>query len=123
MRKILIVDDELDIGQAIATLLRFRGYDPDVAITGVAALRMAEEQAVGLVLLDWNLRRPGPTGAALVKKLRERCGRVPIVLVSADKQALQEALEAGVDDYLSKPFIVSELMRIVDDYCITPNAA
>ncbi len=123
MRHILVVDDELEVADTIASLLKFRGYLTDVAMNGVAALKIAESQPIGLVLLDWNLpARSGPSGRHLVEKLREVCGGIPVVVVSADPQVLGEALRAEVSDYLPKPFVVSELMRVVDEYCVWPDA-
>ena len=122
MRRILVVDDEVEVADTIACLLKFRGYETDVAITGIAALRIAESQPIGMVLLDWNLAdRNGPTGPTLVQRLRQVCGGIPVVVVSADPQVLGEAVRAEVSDYLPKPFMVSELMRVVDEYCVWPE--
>jgi DNA-binding response OmpR family regulator len=121
MRRILIVDDELEVADTIAALLKFRGYEADVAMTGIAALKIAQLSDVGMVLLDWNLGPGDPHGPALVRQLREVCGGVPVVVVSADPRVLAEALRADVSDYLPKPFIVSELLRVVDEYCVWDN--
>ena len=123
MRRILVVDDELEVADSIVTLLKFRGYEAEVAISGTAALKIAEDRQVGLVLLDWNLSGTGPSGTVLVKRLRQLCGAVPVVVVSADAQALTEALRAEVSDYLPKPFVVSDLLRMVDEYCVWPDAS
>ena len=123
MRRILVVDDEVEVADTIASLLKFRGYETDVAITGIAALKIAEGREIGLVLLDWNLAGAnGPSGTTLVEKLRQVCGgSVPVVVVSADPQALSEAVRAEVADYLPKPFVVSDLLRVVDEYCVWPD--
>jgi DNA-binding response OmpR family regulator len=118
MRRILIVDDEVEVADSIAALLKFRGYEADVAITGTAALKIAQDSDVGMVLLDWNLGTSDPNGVQLVRRLREVCGGIPVVVVSADPQVLAEALRADVSDYLPKPFMVSELLRMVDEYCV-----
>jgi len=124
MRRILVVDDEVEVADAIASLLKFRGYESEVAINGIAALKIAEGQEIGLVLLDWNLEGAnGPSGPSLVQKLRQVCGAVPVVVVSADPRALTEAVRAEVSDYLPKPFVVSELLRVVDEYCVWPGAS
>src|SRR2546423_9374933 len=92
MRHILVVDDESEVADTIANLLKFRGYSTEVAITGIAALKIAESQPIGLVLLDWNLpEHNGPSGQTLVQKLRQVCGGIPVVVVSADPQSLGEA--------------------------------
>jgi CheY-like chemotaxis protein len=122
MRHILVVEDEVEVADTIANLLKFRGYATEIAINGIAALKIAESQPIGLVLLDWNLaHHNGPCGQTLVQKLRQVCGGIPVVVVSADPQALGEAMRAEVSDYLPKPFVVSELMRVVDEYCVWPE--
>jgi CheY-like chemotaxis protein len=122
MRHILVIDDEVEVADTIASLLKFRGYSIDIAINGIAALKIAESQPIGLVLLDWNLPdNSGPSGRMLVQKLRQVCGGIPVVVVSADPQVLGEAVRAEVSDYLPKPFVVSELMRVVDEYCVWPE--
>jgi len=61
MGRILVVDDEIEVADTIASLLKFRGYETAIAITGLAALRIAQAQPIGLVLLDWNLpEKSGP---------------------------------------------------------------
>jgi DNA-binding response OmpR family regulator len=121
VRRILVIDDEVEMADTIASLLKFRGYSTDVAITGRAALEIVASEPIGLVLLDWNLAS-SPSGPLLVQKLREKCSSLPVVVVSADPQALGEALRAQVSDYLPKPFVVSDLLRVVDEYCIWPEA-
>jgi DNA-binding response OmpR family regulator len=121
MRRILIVDDELEVADSIAALLKFRGYEADIAMTGRAALKIAEGTDIGLVLLDWNLGPSDSSGMTLVRQLREVCGGIPVVVVSADLQVLADAVRADVSDYLPKPFMVSELLRVVDEYCVWDN--
>jgi CheY-like chemotaxis protein len=115
-RRVLVVDDDLDIAEAIADVLRSGGYSVDVAGDGPSALKVLETSRVGLVLLDWRL--PGrPVGAQLVRGLREACGSsLPIVVLSADPTSLAEARAANVTDYLPKPFEVEDLLDVVDSY-------
>jgi len=54
---------------------------------------------------------------AIVRKLRDACGHVPVVVLSADPQSLTEAREAHVSDYLPKPFDVGDLLALVDEHC------
>src|SRR5687767_9270390 len=115
MRNILVIDDEGEVAESIASLLQLRGYLTHVALDGVRALELAEQHAIGLVLLDWHLD-DGPSGEALVQKLRERCGPIPVVVVSADAATLAAAARADVSDYLPKPFVAAELLRLVDEY-------
>ena len=112
---VLIVDDDRDIAESIADVLRARGRSVVVALDGQSALDAAKAQAVALVLLDWRLP-DAMAGAILVRRLREACGAsVPVVVLSADPMSLAEAREAQVNDYLPKPFEVGDLLDLVDN--------
>jgi two-component system KDP operon response regulator KdpE len=110
--RILIVDDEPSILATMAPLLRGRGYDVATATTGHAALDAVDRQPPQLVILDLGL--PDLDGIEVCRRLREG-RRVPIVVLSArgaerDKVA---ALDAGADDYVTKPFGSEELLARV----------
>jgi two-component system KDP operon response regulator KdpE len=109
MSRVLVVDDEPQIARALATNLRARGYDVDVAPTGEEALRLAAEHHPDVVILDLGL--PGIDGLEVVAGLRGWT-TVPIIVLSVrdaerDKVA---ALDAGADDYVTKPFGMDELL-------------
>ena len=109
MTRILVVDDEPQILRALGTNLRARGYDVDLAATGETALDLAARKHPDLVILDLGL--PGIDGVEVIRGLRGWT-RVPIVVLSvrereADKVA---ALDAGADDYVTKPFGMDELL-------------
>ena len=109
MTRILAVDDEPQILRALATNLRARGYDVDLAPSGEAALTLAATKHPDLVILDLGL--PGIDGLDVIRGLRG-WSRVPIIVLSVreaerDKVA---ALEAGADDYITKPFGMDELL-------------
>jgi DNA-binding response OmpR family regulator len=113
---VLVVDDDEDIADSIGDVLRGGGYDVEQVGDGAAALAAAGRQRPALVLLDWRLPNE-PAGSALVRKLRDSVGHVPIVVLSADPQSLQEARAAHVSDYLPKPFDVRDLLALVDEHC------
>ncbi len=107
--RILVVDDEPQIRSALDVNLRARGYAVDLAETGERALHLAAAHHPDLVLLDLGL--PGIDGIDVVRGLRGWT-TVPIIILSvreaeADKVA---ALDAGADDYVSKPFGMNELL-------------
>jgi two-component system KDP operon response regulator KdpE len=107
--RVLVVDDEAPIRRAMAANLRARGYDVDLAESGEEALAMAARRHPDVVLLDLGL--PGMDGLEVIDGLRGWT-QVPIVVLSArgserDKVA---ALDAGADDYVSKPFGMDELL-------------
>ena len=109
MTRILVVDDEPQIRRALAVNLRAREYDVDLAESGEEALRLAAAHHPDLILLDLGL--PGIDGIDVVRGLRG-WSSVPIVILSvreaeADKVA---ALDAGADDYVTKPFGMDELL-------------
>jgi two-component system KDP operon response regulator KdpE len=106
---VLVVDDEPQIRRALATNLRARGYDVDLAASGEEALQLAADRHPDVVVLDLGL--PGIDGIEVVAGLRG-WSSVPIVVLSvrdgeADKVA---ALDAGADDYVTKPFGMNELL-------------
>jgi two-component system KDP operon response regulator KdpE len=107
--RILVVDDEPQIRSALDVNLRARGYAVDLAENGERALHLAAAHHPDLVLLDLGL--PGIDGIEVVRGLRGWT-TVPIIILSvreaeADKVA---ALDAGADDYVSKPFGMNELL-------------
>ena len=113
---VLVVDDDEDIADSIGDVLRGGGYDVEQVGDGHSALAAASRARPGLILLDWRLPNE-PAGSALVRKLRDACGHVPVVVLSADPQSLQEARAAQVSDYLPKPFDVNDLLALVDEHC------
>jgi DNA-binding response OmpR family regulator len=113
---VLVVDDDVDIADSIGDVLRGGGYDVTQVGDGSAALAAVARARPAMVLLDWRLPNE-PAGSALVRKLRDACGHVPVVVLSADPQSLAEAREAHVSDYLPKPFDVRDLLAIVDEHC------
>ena len=83
---------------------------------GHAAVAAATRARPGLILLIGACPNE-PAGSALVRKLRDACGHVPVVVLSANPQSLQEARAAQVSDYLPKPFDVNDLLALVDEHC------
>ena len=110
--KILVVEDEKSIAHFISTVLNNNGYEAMRARTGQEALAMVSSHCPDLIILDLGL--PDMDGMELLKNIRSWSG-LPIVVVSArsherDKVA---ALDAGADDYLTKPFGTAELLARV----------
>ncbi|MFI2714300.1 response regulator [Micromonospora sp. NPDC018662] len=109
MTRILVVDDEPQILRALRINLRARGYDIEVADTGAAALKAAASHPPDLVVLDLGL--PDIDGIDVIRGLRGWTG-VPIIVLSgrAGSEDKVAALDAGADDYVTKPFGVDELL-------------
>ncbi len=107
--KILLIDDEPPIRKLLRMGLSTQGYDIIEAGSGRAALEMMSEQP-GLIILDLGL--PDMNGHDLLRQLRARDESVPIVVLSSrgDEAGKVQALDAGADDYVTKPFGMDELL-------------
>ena len=109
-RRILVVDDEPSIVDAGATAFRYEGFEVDEAFTGREALEAVATNEPDLVVLDWML--PDIEGIEVGRRLRERGFRTAVLFLTA-KDATEnkvEALRAGGDDYVTKPFSLAELV-------------
>jgi two-component system OmpR family response regulator len=109
-QRILVVDDEPSIVDAVATALRYEGYDVQEARTGRAALEAVAREEPDLIVLDWML--PDIAGIDVGRRVRERGFKSAILFLTA-KDATEnkvEALRAGGDDYVTKPFSLAELV-------------
>jgi two-component system KDP operon response regulator KdpE len=112
MTRVLVVDDEPQIRRALTVNLTARGYQVELASSGEEALRVAADVHPDVVVLDLGL--PGIDGTDVVRGLRG-WSSVPIIILSvrdaeSDKVA---ALDAGADDYVTKPFGINELLARV----------
>jgi two-component system KDP operon response regulator KdpE len=107
--RVLVVDDEPQILRALRINLRVRAYDVHVAATGAEALEVAGRYPPDLVILDLGL--PDLDGVEVIQGLRGWT-KAPIIVLSgrADSVDKVEALDAGADDYITKPFGVEELL-------------
>lgn len=111
-KRILIVEDEASIRDMVAFALRKAGMEPVHAADARAAQLAIAEQVPDLILLDWML--PGLSGLDLARRLRkeELSREVPIIMLTARGEEMDRVngLEAGVDDYVVKPFSSRELV-------------
>lgn len=108
-RRVLVVDDDPKILKAVAQALRQEGFEPVCAATGEEGLGMCESYRPDLVILDIML--PGLDGFEVCGRLRSH-GRTPILILSARGDELDKAVgfHLGADDYMTKPFSLSELV-------------
>jgi DNA-binding response OmpR family regulator len=109
LASILVVEDELAINDLIRSELEAEGHVVRQAHDGPTALRLVEEQAPQLVILDWML--PGLDGLSVCRQLRQNY-LMPIIMLTARSEEVDRVLglEVGADDYLVKPFGVRELL-------------
>ena len=112
MSRILVVDDEPQILRALRINLSVRGYEVVTASTGAGALRAAAERPPDVVVLDLGL--PDMDGTEVLAGLRGWC-TAPVIVLSArtDSADKVEALDAGADDYVTKPFGMDEFLARV----------
>jgi GAF domain-containing protein/FixJ family two-component response regulator len=112
--KILIVEDDRDLAQLMAMLMKKSGYQSAVAYDGVKGLNMALRERPDLILLDLRLPRMG--GMELLRKLHERQMRAPVVILTAfgSEELAVRALRMGVKDYMAKPFDLEELVEVAE---------
>ena len=116
MKRILVVDDDLDILTLERKILEKAGYDVVTAMDGRSAVELASVSDFDLVLLD--VMMPGMDGFEVSRELQDKKGGVlPVVFVTArdDSESMREGFRSGGSVFLSKPFTASQLIRIVGD--------
>lgn len=110
--RILVVEDEPAIAELVAVNLRHGGFLPILAEDGISAQRELDAVLPDVILLDWML--PGESGLALARRWRgdARTKNVPILMLTArgDEPDRVAGLDAGADDYLTKPFSTQEML-------------
>lgn len=110
--RILVVDDETQISRVLKTTLNSQGYEVKIAADGESGFDAAMEWKPDLIVTDLSM--PGMSGIELCRSVRER-SQVPIIVLSVrgEEKNKVEALDAGADDYVTKPFSVNELLARV----------
>jgi two-component system phosphate regulon response regulator PhoB len=112
MGTVLVVEDERAIAELIAINLRHAGFEVELAVDAEGALAAVDRALPDLVLLDWML--PGQSGLQLARRWRAdaRTRALPIIMLTARGEEADKitGLDAGADDYLSKPFSTKELL-------------
>src|SRR5215207_6314264 len=109
MARILVVEDEPGIAMALEDDLRLEGYEVEVALDGPTGVQRGREGTFDAILLDVML--PGKDGFEVCRELRRGRVRTPILMLTARAQESEKVLglEAGADDYVTKPFGIREL--------------
>lgn len=113
MSHILLVEDEAHLAEGLAYNLRNAGYDVDMTDSGEDALERIERRQYDLMLLDVML--PGIDGLEVAKRLRQAGHILPILIISARDRTTDAVagIEAGADDYVTKPFDLDEVLARV----------
>ncbi len=114
--KILIVDDDSDILEALKLMLQMEGYQVDMTTKGEEVFKKIEKFNPNLMILDVLLS--GKDGREIAKELRnrEKTKHLPIIMFSAHPSASRTVKECGADDFLTKPFEIEDLLDKVKKY-------
>lgn len=121
MKKILLVEDESKIANAVARGLKYEGFEVSIASDGEEALILGKDEEFDCIVLDRML--PLKKGVEVCKELRESNIKTPIIMLTAKSGVNDkiEGLDAGADDYLAKPFSLDELLARIRALLRRPN--
>ena len=108
--RLLLIEDEKRMAQALCEILRREKYDVDHFVDGISGLDAVESDIYDIIILDVML--PGMNGFEIAKKARQAGIRTPILMLTAKGELDDkvEGLDSGADDYLTKPFMTQELL-------------
>lgn len=109
--RVLVVDDELFVGELLKEYLAIIGYEVTAVSNGHDALSSIEQSPPHIVILD--IRMPGMGGMEVLKSIKERHGDINVIMLSAygDPETVNEALRLGADHYLQKPMNLKHLVE------------
>ncbi|HVO74386.1 MAG TPA: response regulator [Ignavibacteriaceae bacterium] len=116
MKKILVIEDDASIHQAIIDILENEGFKVFSAFNGKAGTQLAKEVLPDMIICD--IMMPGMSGYEVLTELRKDSSTVliPFIFLSAmvERQNIRQGMELGADDYLTKPFKIEELLNAID---------
>ena len=118
MKKILIVDDEADIIEILQFMLEANGYECVTAMDGEEGLKLAREISPDLIILDVMMPKINGYKISRLLKYDNKYKDIPILMITARSQAEDKLIgeETGVDEYITKPFELEEVIRKVEKY-------
>lgn len=113
MSRVLIVEDDLTMGEMLAYNLRRQGFEIELVVDGTQGLKAARSQEVALVVLDLML--PGVDGMEITRQVRRNRPDLPILMLTAkgEESVKLKGFASGIDDFLAKPFSMEELIARV----------
>lgn len=116
LKKILVIDDDPAILELMQLIFEDAGYCVETADAASGVISLLEDNLPHIIVLD--LRLSGRNGSDMVRQIKEqeRTRHIPLLVCSASPAAKQQALAAGADDFLAKPFEIEELLAKVDRY-------
>lgn len=112
--RLLLAEDEMELSNALVTILKLKGYDVDAVYNGEQALDFILSQSYDGLILD--IMMPKMSGLEVLKEIREKKVLTPVLLLTAKAEVEDrvEGLNLGADDYLAKPFIMTELLARIN---------
>ena len=116
MKKVLVIDDDPDILDAVQMTLMTGGYDSDITTKGDETYKKIQDYKPDLIILDVLLS--GNDGRAICKNLKrnKKTKNIPIIMISAHPTAKDSTKECGADSFIAKPFSIVELLAEVKKY-------
>lgn len=111
MKKILIVDDEIQITEFLKDFLEDQGYQADIADSGFAAIEKASTFSPNLILLD--IQMPKMSGVEALKEIRKIAPEVKVIMLTGEKapEMMESAARLGASHYMTKPIQLDELLK------------
>ena len=113
---ILIVEDDPQVAQLIALVLKRHGLTSEIVSDGRSALARAKDLRPALIFADLSLKGMGGDVLCTALKSQPETAEIPYVVLSGDRDIAQKARSCGADDYMGKPFEFADLIRLVDKY-------
>ncbi len=109
MAKVLVIEDDPMVAEALSDFLKSEGHSPEIAYSGEEGLEALKHLGFDLAIVDWQL--PELDGTEVCLRYRAKGGRIPILMLTQKSNVVDKStgLECGADDYLTKPFDVREL--------------
>ncbi len=117
-KKILIAEDDQGISNALSQLLEMAGYVTDPIIDGQKVVAHVEKTLPDLLLLDVSMRGADGRDICTQLKQNEQVKHIPIIMISAHSDVQKMAKEAGADDFVAKPFNISDLLHKIEKHLI-----
>jgi len=112
--RILVLDDDPDIGTMIKMMLEYKGYMVTVSDRADMAQQTLNNGGVDLIIMDMLLSGVNGTDICMDLKKDPSTSRIPVIMISAHPNAKEICLEAGADEFISKPFDMSDILSKID---------
>jgi DNA-binding response OmpR family regulator len=112
--KILVLDDDTDIWTMIKMMLEYKGYTVTVSERAEQAAEVLQNDGVDLIIMDMLLSGVNGTDLCVELKKNSSTSHIPVIMISAHPNAKEICLEAGADEFISKPFDMQDILSKID---------